>query len=55
MIRTKFALAALALLAAPAFAQNSPVASATSIEDILKSVEQVRADEKQAFEKNKSA
>jgi biopolymer transport protein ExbB len=48
-------LAALALLAAPAFAQNSPVASATSIEDILKNVEQVRADEKQAFDKNKSA
>jgi len=53
VIRTKIAFVALALAAAPAFAQQTPAASST--QSLLDTVQKVRADENAAFEKNKAA
>jgi len=55
VIRTKFAFAALALVAAPAFAQPTPAAAPASTEILLRQVQQVSADENASFEKNRAA
>lgn len=55
MIRTKIAFVALALSVAPAFAQNTPAAVATSIGDLLQKVQDASKDETAAFERNKAA
>jgi biopolymer transport protein ExbB len=56
VIRIKIAFAALALVAAaPAFAQPTPAAAPASTEEILRRIQQARAEEVATFDKNKAA